>query len=74
MKLGRSDEAVPWLEKAIRAKNYCCYQYAHTNLGRVLLKRGDVAEAKRLFEQALEIDPEYLPAQLGLKEIRESFL
>ena len=74
IKLGRSDEAIPWLEKAIRAKRYCCYQYPHTNLGRVHLKNGNVAEAKRLFEKALEIDPEYVPAQLGLKTIRESFL
>ena len=74
IRLGRPDEAIPWLEKAIRAKRYCCYQYPHTNLGRVHLKNGDVAKAKRLFEQALEIDPDYLPAQLGLKTIRESVL
>ncbi|MBH61149.1 MAG: hypothetical protein CL569_01605 [Alphaproteobacteria bacterium] len=35
--LGRPDEAVPWLEKATKAKRYCFYQFAHFNLGRVLL-------------------------------------
>jgi Tetratricopeptide repeat len=29
VELGRSDEAVTWLEKAMRAKRYCCYQFPH---------------------------------------------
>ena len=32
--LGRPDEAIPWLKKAMRAKRYCCYQFPHFNLGR----------------------------------------
>lgn len=74
VQLGRSEEAVPWLEKAMRAKRYCCYQYPHSNLGRILLQQGRLAEAKRLFERALEFDPDYLPAKTGLEEIRRSWL
>ena len=27
--LGRPDEAVPWLKRAIRARRYCCYTKGH---------------------------------------------
>jgi tetratricopeptide (TPR) repeat protein len=69
--LGRMDEAVPWLEKALRAKRYCCYQFAHFNLGRVLLEQGRLAEAQRSFERALEIDPAYELARKALEFIRQ---
>ena len=65
--LGRSDEATPWLEKAISAKRYCCYQFAHFNLGRVRLMQGNIAAARRSFEQALRHDPDYLPARKALE-------
>jgi tetratricopeptide (TPR) repeat protein len=74
VELDRSDEAIAWLEEAIRAKRYCCYQFPHFNLGRIHLKKGNVAEAKRLFERALEYDPDYLPAKMALEEIRKSWL
>lgn len=65
--LGRHDEAIQWLEKAIAAKRYCCYHYPHTNLGRVLLEKGRLAEARRHFERALELEPGYAPAVQGLE-------
>jgi Tfp pilus assembly protein PilF len=68
--LGRPDEAVAWLEKAMRAKRYCCYQFPHFNLGRVQLMKGQFQEAKRSFERALSYDPNYLPAYQGLAFIR----
>ena len=74
VELGRPDEAIAWLEKAMQAKRYCCYQFPHFNLGQILLKKGEVAEAKRLMERALEYDPDYLPAKMALEEIRKSWL
>jgi len=71
---GQPEEAVPWLEKAIASKRYCCYQFPHANLGRILLIQGRVAEAKRSFERALDYDPQYLPALLGLEFIRRGGL
>jgi len=71
---GELAEAIPWLEKAIASKRYCCYQFPHANLGRVLLMQGRVEEAKRSFERALEFDPGYLPALLGLELIRRGGL
>ena len=69
--LGRPDEAIPWLKKAMQAKRYCCFQFPHFNLGRVLLTKGRVAEAERAFERALSYDADYLPARKALEVIRE---
>jgi Tfp pilus assembly protein PilF len=74
VQLDRPDEAIAWLEKAISARRYCCYQFPHFNLGRILLKKGNAAEARRLFERALQYDPDYLPARMGLEEIRKNWL
>ena len=66
----RPEEAIPWLEKAMIAKRYCCYLYAHVNMGRALLVKGRFAEARRAFERALAYDPAYPPALKGLDLIR----
>jgi Tfp pilus assembly protein PilF len=71
IQLGRPEESVPWLQEAITAKRYCCYEFPHSNLGRVLLSQGKFDEAKRSFERALSHNPEYLPAIAALELIRE---
>ena len=70
--LGRPDDAVPWFEKAIRSKRYCCYQFPHFNLGRVLLMQGDIEVARQSFERSLEHEPDYAPARLALEYLKES--
>jgi tetratricopeptide (TPR) repeat protein len=72
--LSRPDEAIPWLEKAIAARRYCCYEFAHYNLGRVLLMQGKLDPARRSFEAALNANPEYLPARFALEFLREGKL
>ena len=67
IQLGRPDEAIPWLEKAIASKRYCCYQFAHFNLGRVLVAKRDLAAARRSFERALRHDPGYLAARVAIE-------
>ena len=74
IELERDDESVTYFQKAKAAKRYCCYQFPHFNLGRILLQKGKPAEARRLFERALEYDPNYLPAKMGLEEIRKNWL
>ena len=69
--LGRPEEAIPWLEQAIASKRYCCYQFPHYNLGRVLAAQGKIEEARRSFERALEVDPDYLPALLALLQLKQ---
>jgi Tfp pilus assembly protein PilF len=71
MGLGKSTEAVPWFEKAIASKRYCCYQFPHFNLGRVLLEQGKLREAIRAFERALEHDPYYLPALQAIELMKQ---
>ena len=65
--LGRPEEAIPWLEKAIASRRYCCYQFPHFNLGRVLFAQGNLAAARRSFEQALRHDPGYHPARMAIE-------
>lgn len=69
--LGRLEEAIPYLQKAMRSKRYCCYQFAHYNMGRVFLLKEKEEEAKRSFEKALQYDPDYEPALEALRAIRE---
>jgi len=72
--LGRVDEAIPWLRKAISAKRYCCYQSPHFTLGQILLNKGKILEAQRLFQRALKYDSDYAPAKKALQEISKSWL
>ena len=72
--LGRVDEAIPWLRKAISAKRYCCYQFPHFTLGQIMLNKGKILDARRLFERALKYDPDYAPAKKALQEIGKSWL
>ena len=72
IELGRPEEAIAWLEKAIAAKRYCCYQFAHFNLGRVLVAQGDLVAARRSFERALRHDPGFLAARMALEYLDET--
>ncbi len=68
--LQRMEEAVPWLKKAMRSERYCCYQFPHYNLGKILLAQGRVTGAKRSFEKALFYMPAYESALKALEFIR----
>lgn len=66
LKLGKPDEAIPWLEQATIAKRYEPRHFPHMNLGRVYLAKGDQLQAAREFGKALEIEPRYRPARFAL--------
>src|SRR5207245_394261 len=66
IKLGRLDEAVPWLESAIKAPRYEPRHYPHCNLGQVYWAQGLLAKAAGEFERALAIEPEYPYARAAL--------
>jgi Tfp pilus assembly protein PilF len=68
--LKRYDEAVPWLERAIKARRYEPRHYAHFNLGRVFLAKGMVYRARDCFREALRIEPGYGEARMGIENIR----
>jgi len=68
--LGKLDEAIPWLEKAIRAKRYEAYHYPHCNLGRVYLAKGMLKKALEEFEKALALEPNYTFARQAIEAIQ----
>ena len=69
--LGRFDEAIPWLERATRARRYEAYHYAHYNLGRVYLYKGMLKKAVEEFEQALAIEPNYTLAREAIDAVQQ---
>ncbi|OGP30569.1 MAG: hypothetical protein A2038_04980 [Deltaproteobacteria bacterium GWA2_57_13] len=69
--LGRQEEAIPWLERAIGAKRYEAYHFPHCNLGRVYLAKGMLKKALEEFEKALAIDPTYTFARQAVEAIHQ---
>ena len=70
--LGRPDDAIPWLEKAIAARRYDSYHYPHCNLGRAYMAKGMLNKAEEEFQKALEIEPGYAFAVEAIETIRKS--
>jgi Tfp pilus assembly protein PilF len=70
IKLGRLDEAIPWLESALKAPRYEPRHYPHCNLGQVYWAKGHLTRAVSEFERALEIEPEYPFALAALAAIQ----
>ncbi len=68
--LGRLDEAVPWLERAIEAPRYDPRHFPHFNLGRVYLAKGMFGRARECFQQALRIEPNYALASRAIENLR----
>ncbi|SRR5712692_3641327 len=69
--LGKLDEAIPWLQKAVQARRYEAYHYPHCNLGRVYLAKGMLKKALEEFEKALAIEPNYRPAREAIEAIQQ---
>jgi tetratricopeptide (TPR) repeat protein len=70
MQRDRLDEAVPWLEKAKRARRYEPRQFPYMNLGRIYLKQGKWWEALREFEGAVRLAPDDAAARKALHTLR----
>ena len=68
--LNRHEEAIPWLEQAIKAKRYEPRHFPYYNLGRVYLAKGHINRAREFFQQSLAIEPGYKLARLGLESAR----
>ena len=67
---GDFDEAKPWLERAIQSRRYDSYHFPHHNLGRVYMAQELYEEARKCFEKALKLCPEYTPAEEALEQLR----
>jgi Tfp pilus assembly protein PilF len=69
IKLGRHQDAIPWLKKAMAASRYEPRHYPHVNLARVYAKQGKVHEAIAELRQALAIEPDHRPARAELHRL-----
>ena len=58
IEMGRHREAIPWLEKATRARRYEAPHYPRLNLGRAYVALDMFSKALEEFQRALEIRPE----------------
>ncbi len=63
IQLGKFDEAITWLELALKAKRYETPHFAHLNMGRVLESKGLWFEALDEYKIAKDIAPDYLLAK-----------
>ncbi len=70
---GKLDDALPWLEKATRARRYESPCFPHYNLGRVWERKGLWPRALECYERALECKADYLLAQRALLRLRANF-
>ncbi|MBA3285918.1 MAG: tetratricopeptide repeat protein [Nitrosopumilus sp.] len=59
----RHDEAVTWLELALKSKRYDNFHFAHLNLGKVFEFKGLWFEAVEEYRKAFSISPDYLLAK-----------
>jgi tetratricopeptide (TPR) repeat protein len=73
IELGKLDEAIPWLEKATRARRYESPCFPHFNLGRVWEKKGLWPKALSSYEEALRASPEYRTAQRAILRLRANW-
>ena len=62
IELGRSDEAVEWLEKAAQAPRYDSPQYPYINMGKAFEQQGMYRSALQAYDRALMINPLDRPA------------
>lgn len=70
IELGRFEEAIPWLEKAVASRRYDTYHYPWYNLGRVYLKLEMFNRARDCFRRSLEIAPGYDLAVEAMARLR----
>ena len=62
--------AIPWLEKALRARRYECYFYAHFNLGRIYEKHGEVIRAMNCYKAAYDENHDYTQALKAYRRLQ----
>lgn len=70
IEIGRTEEAVPWLRKALRVRDYRFRCYAEFNLGRAYERQQQRRVARRHYEKALALNPGYAPAQRALARLQ----
>jgi tetratricopeptide (TPR) repeat protein len=64
--LHKEDEAVYWLEQALKATNYEPRHFPYYNLGIVCERKGEWFKALEFYHEALKLNPEYTNAKVGI--------
>ncbi len=59
---GKFDEAIPWLKRAMKSKNYEFRHFPHINLAHIFIEKKMFMKAMRELDRALN----YLPGDPGL--------
>ena len=70
IELGRDEEAVSWLQRAIAAKRYTSRCFPHFNLGRIHERMGRWHQAAEAYASALRLSPNYRLALQALNRLR----
>ncbi len=60
---GNYDEAITWIEIALKSKKYDAPHFAHVNLGRAYELKGLWYEAIQEYRKAMDMEPKYEIAQ-----------
>ena len=66
---GKTEEAMPWLEKAVQAKRYDSHCYPHYNMGRVWEMKGDWGQALECYQNSISENPNYTLAKRAISRI-----
>jgi Tfp pilus assembly protein PilF len=69
LELGRAEQAVPWLQRAVEAPRYEARVYPWMNLGRAFEQLGQLKQAVEHYRKATEVDPRYGPAARALDRL-----
>jgi Tfp pilus assembly protein PilF len=64
------NEAIPWLEQAIRAPRYATRSYPYFNLGRAYEQLGQWHKAIFAYAQAAQLDPEHQEARDAMRTLQ----
>jgi Tfp pilus assembly protein PilF len=67
---GKPEDAIPWLERALRAGRYESYHFPWFNLGRAYAAMDCFGRALECFRESLAIAPEYAPAVDAMRSAR----
>ncbi|HRK00130.1 MAG TPA: tetratricopeptide repeat protein [Ignavibacteria bacterium] len=67
---GKLDEALTWLELALKAERYDNRHFTYFNIGKVYESKGLWFEALDEYKKAIEISPDYLIAKQYLNKLQ----
>ena len=69
IELGRPEEAIPWLERAMRARRYEPRHFPHLNLARVHRLQNRLHHAIHELKAVLRIEPGHAGARAQIREL-----